>query len=99
MKHMEPLEPMKPMAPMPTGERWWPQGLGEPATAGSQDGLRYAFFPDKQPLLIKANGKVKTFDSGRHRIGGVFQENSKTPSLCFTSQHGPVRVDDLKQLS
>lgn len=89
---------MKPMAPMSPTVRWWPQGLGEPATAGSQDGIRYAFFPDKRLLLIEEDGKVKTFDSNRHRISGVSQVNSESRSLAFTSQHGPVRVEDLKQL-
>jgi hypothetical protein len=96
---MKPLEPMEPMAPMSPSEKWWPTGLGEPASAGSQDGMRYAFFPDKQLLLIEENGKVKTFDAGRHRIRGVSQANADSQSLAFTSQQGPVRVEDLKRLS
>jgi hypothetical protein len=80
-------------------ERWWPQGLGEPATVGSQDGTRYAFFPDKRLLLIEEEGKVRTFDAGHHRIGGVSQINSNPRSLAFTSEHGPVRLEDLKRLS
>lgn len=96
---MKPLEPMKPMAPMPSMEKWWPQGLGEPATAGAQDGIRYAFFPDKQLLLIEEDDNVKTFDSDRHRIRSVSQVTSGSQSLAFTSEHGPVRVEDLKQLS
>jgi hypothetical protein len=96
---MEPLDPLKPLAPMSPSEKWWPTGLGEPASLGSQDGMRYAYFPDKQLLLIEEDGKVKTFDSGRHRIRGVSQANSDSQSLAFTSQHGPVRVEDLKQLS
>jgi hypothetical protein len=94
---MKPLEPMKPMAPMPSMEKWWPQELGEPATAGAQDGIRYAFFPDKQLLLIEEDGNVKTFDTDRHRISGVSQATSGSQSLAFTSEHGPVRVEDLKQ--
>lgn len=96
---MKPMEPMKPMAPMEQPEKWWPPGLGEPATVGSQDGTRYAFFPEKQLLLIEENGKLKTFDSGRHRIRGVSQANKGARSLAFTSQHGPVRVEDLKRLT
>ena len=96
---MEPLDPMRPMAPMPSSEKWWPSGLGEPASAGSPDRMRYAFFPDKQLLLIEEDGRVKTFDSGRHRIRGVSQVKSDSQSLAFTSQHGPVRVQDLQRLS
>jgi hypothetical protein len=90
---------MKPMAPMSSIERWWPQALGDPATAGSQDGMRYAFFPEKRLLLIEEDGKVKTFDSSRHRISGVSQANRESRSLAFASQLGPVRVEDLKRLS
>jgi hypothetical protein len=93
------MQPLKPMAPMAPIQRWWPQGFGDPETAGSQDGMRYAFFPDKKLLLIEEDGKIKTFDSGRHRIRGVSQINSEARSLAFTSQHGPVRVEDLKRLS
>jgi hypothetical protein len=96
---MKPLEPMQPIAPISPSEQWWPTGLGAPASVGSQDGMRYAYFPDKQLLLIEEHGKVKTFDSGRHRIRGVSQTSSDSRSLAFTSQLGPVRVADLKQLS
>jgi hypothetical protein len=96
---MKPLEPMKPLAPMPPMEKWWPQGLGEPGTAGAQDGMRYAFFPEKKLLLIEEDGKVRTFDSGRHRIRGVSQVTGGSQSLAFTSEHGQIRVEDLKQLS
>lgn len=89
---------MQPMEPMPLTEKWWPQRLGEPAAVGSQDGMRYAFFPDKQLLLVEEDGKVKTFDSGRHRIRGVAQMNADSQSLAFTSQDGPVRVEDLRRL-
>lgn len=93
---MTPMAPMKPMAPMAI-EKWWPQGLGEPATLGSQDDMRYAFFPEKRLLLIEVNGKLKTFDSGLHCIRGVSQA-SEARSLAFTSQHGPVRIEDLRRL-
>jgi hypothetical protein len=92
------MKPLEPMEPIPPTEQWWPQGLGQPASVGSQDGTRYAFFPDKQLLLIEEDGKIKTFASGRHRIRGVSQVNSAAQSLAFTSEHGPVRLKDLKQL-
>jgi hypothetical protein len=96
---MKPLEPLPRLNRLHRIEAWWPVGLGQPASAGTQDSMRYAFFPEKQLLLIEENGKVKTFDSGRHNIRGVSQDNTHTRSLAFTSQHGPVRVQDLKRLS
>lgn len=94
MKPMKPMEPMKPMAPMKGAEPWWPQELGQPSTSGGQNGLRYAFFPDKHRLLVETDGKLTTYDSGDHRISGVSQSNGSAPS--FTSQNGDVNVKDLK---
>ena len=54
-------------------EPFWPKDLGDPSTSGSQNGMKYAFFPDKQRLVIERDGQVSTYDSGDHRIGGVSQ--------------------------
>ncbi|HEX8417676.1 MAG TPA: hypothetical protein VF641_08730 [Methylobacterium sp.] len=91
---MKPMKPMEPMKPMSGAEAWWPQELGQPATSGGQNDMRYAFFPDKHRLLIERDGKRTTYDSGDHEIGGVSQGSSGTPR--FTSQHGEVSLDDLK---
>ncbi len=99
MKPMEPMEPMKPMEPMSGGKRWWPEELGQPSTSGSQDGLRYAFFPEKQRLLVEREGTLTTYDSGIHRICGVAQQASHTQLVAFTSQDGTVDLDELRQLS
>jgi len=91
---------MKPMAPMkPLSEhKWWPSDLGEPSTSGSQNDMRYAFFPDKHRLLIEQDGKLATYDSADHRISGVSQQQSSGRNLAFTSQTGPVDLSDLKKL-
>jgi hypothetical protein len=90
---------MKPMEPMSGGKRWWPEELGQPSTSGSQDGLRYAFFPEKHRLLVEREGKLTTYDSGDHRIGGVAQQASQNQSVAFTSQDGTVDLDDLRQVA
>jgi hypothetical protein len=79
------------------GEKWWPKELGEPSTSGSQNEMRYAFFPDKRRLLIEQDGKLTTYDSGDHRIGGVSQQNSQGQAPAFTDQNGSVNLDDLKR--
>ncbi len=99
LKPMEPMEPMKPMEPMSGGKRWWPEELGQPSTSGSQNGLRYAFFPEKKRLLVEREGTLTTYDSGNHRIGGVAQQASHTQSVAFTSQDGTVDLDELRQVS
>lgn len=92
------MEPMKPMKPMQDTKPWWPGDLGSPATSGAQNGLRYAFFPDKHRLLVERDGQVATYDSGDHRIGGVLQADGGTQSLTFTSQDGDVDLGSLKKL-
>jgi len=98
MRPMEPMRPMAPMKPMTAPERWWPADLGQPSTSGSQNGMRYAFFPEKRRLLIDENGKVTTYDTGDHRIGGVSQQDSHERTLAFTSQNGPVKLDVLSKV-
>jgi hypothetical protein len=96
MKGMEPMKPMEPMEPMDSGEAWWPSDLGKPASSGSQNGMRYAFFPDKRRLLVEQNGKTTTYDSGSHKINGVSQQDGGTRSLAFSDGAGTVNVDDLE---
>ena len=98
MEPMKPMKPMEPMKPMTGGEKWWPEDLGQPSTSGSQNGMRYAFFPTRQRLLIETDGKLATYDSGNHDIGGVSQQDGQSRSLAFTSQDGVVKLDELRQV-
>jgi hypothetical protein len=84
---------MKPMKPMAGGEKWWADEFDEPSTTGSQNGMRYAFFPEKQRLLIEEAGKLATYDTGDHRISGTSQQSGQGRSLSFTSQKGEVKLD------
>ena len=95
---MEPMKPMKPMEPMPATEKWWPDELGHASSSGSQNGVRYAFFPDKRRLLIEDQGNLRTYASGDHQINGVSQQQSHGHSLAFTSQSGIVNLDELEQV-
>ena len=99
MEPMKPMAPMEPMKPMSGGEKWWPDDLGQPSTSGSQNAMRYAFFPEKRRLLIEQDGKLTTYDSGDHHISGVSQQQSHGHSLTFTSQSGSVNLDELKEIS
>ena len=98
MKPMAPMKPMEPMKPMASTPPWWPQDLGSPSTSGSQNSLHYAFFPEKRRLAIQREGRVTMYDTADHRIGGVSQQQSGHQSLAFTSQHGTVDLDQLKQV-
>lgn len=96
LQPMKPMQPMRPMEPLSFGEPWWPDDLGHPSTSGAQNDLRYAVFPEARRLLIEDGGRLTTYDSADHRIGGVSQQNGTRRSLTFSSQHGPVRLDDLQ---
>jgi len=74
---------------------WWPSDLGSPGSLGSQNTLRYAYFPNASRLAIDSNGQVTVYDTGNHSIGGFGQQQSGDQSLTFTSQYGLVRVADL----
>jgi len=74
---------------------WWPVELGAPASVGSQNDLRYAYFPAMRRLAIAQGGRVSLYDTGDHAIGGFSQQQGGDQSLTFTSQFGLVRVADL----
>ncbi len=82
-----------------SSNRWWPAELGEPASTGAQNELRYACFPGQRRLAIRQGGRVSVYDTGEHRITGFSQQQGGDQSLTFTSQFGLVRVADLPLVS
>ena len=78
------------------GGEWWPAGLGRPSSAGAQDGLRYAYFPEARRLAIESDSGVALYDTGEHRISGVSQSNG---TLRFTGPQGAVGLDTLRRLA
>ncbi len=81
------------------GGDWWPEGLGQPSSTGSQNTLRYAFFPESRRLAVADGSSVTLYDTKDHRIGGVSQQQSSGQSLSFTSQHGPVDLSELEKVT
>jgi len=77
---------------------WWPGDLGRPGSSGSQNGVRYAVFPDAHRLAIERDGKVTVHDTGDHRIGGASQQQGSSSTLRFTSQSGEVDLADLPKV-
>ena len=78
---------------------WWPSDLGQPASTGAQNGVRYAYFPGSRRLAIDLNGQVTVYDSLDHQIGGFSQQQGGSGSLTFTSQYGTVYVSSLPIVS
>ena len=78
---------------------WWPEQLGHASSTGAQNQMRYAWFPDTARLAIDTgNGTVRVYDTADHRIGGFSQQQSGDQSLSFTSQHGLVKLSDLREV-
>ena len=74
---------------------WWPGDLGRPSAAGTQNGMRYACFPEAKRVAVEQAGRVTVYDSGQHRISGVSQSQGGGQELVFSSQLGEVRAQDL----
>ncbi|WP_280811665.1 hypothetical protein [Variovorax boronicumulans] len=102
MKPMKPMKNMKPTEAMAApADGWWPSELSNPSSAGGQNGVRYAFFPEQRRLVVEQNSKVRQYDSGNHRISGVSQQqqNAEGGAPTFASQDGPVHLATLKEIS
>jgi hypothetical protein len=100
MTPMKPMAPMKPMEPMKPTPQWWPDGLGEPSSTGSQNDLRYAYFPKARRLAVQRGDATTLYDTADHQIGGVSQQQQNNDGgATFTSQNGDVRLEDLKVVS
>ncbi len=97
MEPMKPMAPMTPMEPLKFDPPWWPEELGDAASSGTQNGMRYAFFPKKRRLLVERDGAKTVYDSGDHQISGVSQQSGPSASLVFTSPDGPVALDILRR--
>lgn len=84
---------------MVSGGNWWPPELGAPGASGSQNAVRYAYFPQAQRLAIEHNGRVTVYNTLDHQIGGFGQQQGGSDSLTFTSQYGTVAVASLPVVS
>lgn len=78
---------------------WWPGGLGRPSASGAQNGQRYAYFAERRRLAIARDGRVTLYDTGRHLIYGVSQQQGRDQRLAFTADDGTVDLDSLAVVS
>ena len=79
--------------------QWWPDEFSNPSSSGSQNDMRYAYFPDARRLVVEVGGTLSVYDTGEHRIGGVSQQQSGSQSLTFSSQRGQFSTLDLPLVS
>ncbi len=78
---------------------WWPNELGPPAAIGSQNNVRYAYFPASRRLAVTTGGDVWVYDTLDHHIGGFAQQQGVGGSITFTSQFGTVNLSTLPVIS
>ena len=76
----------------------WPAPLGRVGTSGSQNSMRYAYFPLTRRLAIEERGQMTVYDTGDHEIGGVSQQQGPGQTVVFTSQTGPVNLSELRRV-
>jgi hypothetical protein len=78
---------------------WWGDDLGIASATGSQNNIRYAYFPASRRLAVAINDHLTIYDTADHLISGVSQQQSGDASLSFVSQRGLIRVADLRVVS
>lgn len=74
---------------------WWPDSLGLPSSAGAQNGMRYAFFPEKRRLAVETNGRLALYDTAERIVTGASQQQGGTSSLRFSGPQGSFSLEDL----
>jgi hypothetical protein len=83
---------------MPAGESWWPASFGHPSAAGDQHGIRYAYFPDRDRLLVQQGARITCYDTAGRRITGFAQAQSVASHLCFTTEQGTLELTELERV-
>ena len=77
---------------------WWPEELGQAASTGAQNNMRYAIFPSSRRLALSMGDRVTIYDTKDHLIGGVSQQQSGDQNITLTSQHGQIDISKLKEV-
>ena len=80
-------------------QQWWPSDLGTPTSTGSQNDARYAYFATARRLAVELHGSVTVYDTLDHQISSFSQQQSRSGSMSFHSQHGLVDVAALPVVS
>ncbi len=78
---------------------WWPAELGAPSSTGSQDGTRYAVFPNQRRLVVEREGRATVYDTLDHRIDAISQQQGGAGSLAFGDTHGAIDLASLPVVS
>jgi hypothetical protein len=78
---------------------WYPDELGIPASSGSQNDFRWAFFPNTRRLAIQVGRDLSVYDTEDHAIHSASQQqDSGGGHIVLTSQRGQVDVARLRKV-
>ena len=92
---MEPMKPLKPLEPMSESAPWWSGDLGRPSVSGASNGVRYAYFPDKNRLAVSDGQDVTVYDTAGQHITGFLSSDEQ--ELKFDTEHGRKGLRSLKR--
>jgi hypothetical protein len=70
---------------------------GEARLSGAQNGLRYAYFPRHELLVVQQGERVRKFSTAGYELYGVGQasQNGGQPALRFSTNRGYIDYDEL----
>ena len=94
-KHAEPIAAASSES---HNESAWPKTFGAPSSSGSQNGMRYAYFPDVRRLVVERGDERTIYDTGDYEISGVSQQQMAQGRLQFHSRSGDVDLSALSQV-
>ena len=83
---------------MPAGESWWPAALGHPSAEGDQNGVRYAYFADRDRLLVQLVGRIDAYDTAGRDVIGLTQKHGATSSLACITPEGEIDLCVLRKV-
>jgi hypothetical protein len=93
-----------PRTPAPAREvvpraAWWPAELGTPSSTGAQNDIRFAYFRDRERLVIEDKGTLSIYDTHGLAIHGIGQQQgSGQGEIVLSTSGGPVRLSELPRV-
>ena len=82
-----------------TSVPWWPENLGSPSQAGSQNATRYAIFPAARRIAVGDGTRYIVYDTLDYKVGGVSQQGGSDTPLILSTDRGAVAVTSLPVVS
>jgi hypothetical protein len=78
---------------------WWPSELGRPGSTGGQNQLSYAYFPEKNRVLVRDGEAISIFDTTGHDVSGFSQQQQNNiQGLHLSSNQGLIPVLSLPRV-